>query len=289
MPNHRAKGTPSVKNFSSQKKERSQSEESCGRYGFPGFHRISVSTTARATRIGAFARIDSQKNLYFHSVWATECTKIAHRRSLATFTADQGIAENSAARIIFIRFHRRKNRGSLSLAIFFAEEIAHLGASKSRVIFPRAVNWEKLNPGVSKPGCFPLFSGEVQIVSRTLSGLFLVGALNRPRKRKRTNRENPRTIPEQIGKIPEKSGKSQKRTKKDKKGRTSPDRETPPFETPPFSGPWVKIAAATAENRAILVHSSERSARIASNLRFAIFTLRIFWGYFLEITSRGKK
>ena len=51
-------------------------------------------------------------------------------------------------------------------------------------------------------------------MSRTLSGLFLVGAL-RPRKRKRTNRENPRTIPEQIGKIPEKSGKSQKRTKKE--------------------------------------------------------------------------
>ena len=43
-------------------------------------------------------------------------------------------------------------------------------------------------------------------MSRTLSGLFLVGALNRPRKRKRTNRENPRTIPEQIGKIPERSG-----------------------------------------------------------------------------------
>ena len=68
--------------------------------------------------------------------------------------------------------------------------------------------WEKLNRGVSKPGGFPLISGKVQIVSRTLSGLFLVGALHRPRKRKRTNRENPRTIPEQIGKIPEKSGKS---------------------------------------------------------------------------------
>ena len=53
-------------------------------------------------------------------------------------------------------------------------------------------------------------------MSRTLSGLFLVGALNRPRKRKRTNRENPRTIPEQIGKIPEKSGKSQKRQKRTK-------------------------------------------------------------------------
>ena len=75
--------------------------------------------------------------------------------------------------------------------------------------------WEKLNRGVSKPGCFPLFSGKVQIVSRTLSGLFLVGALNRLRKRKKTNRENPRTIPEQIGKIPGKVPKGQKRTKKE--------------------------------------------------------------------------
>ena len=80
-------------------------------------------------------------------------------------------------------------------------------------------HWEKLNRGVSKPGCFPLFSGKVQIVSRTLSGLFLVGALKRPRKRKVTNRENPRTIPEQIGKIPEKSGKSQKGQKRTKKER----------------------------------------------------------------------
>ena len=64
-------------------------------------------------------------------------TKIAHRRSLAIFTADEGIARNSATRIIFTRFHRRKNRGSL--AIFFAEEIAHLGASKSRAIFPGVV------------------------------------------------------------------------------------------------------------------------------------------------------
>ena len=106
-------------------------------------------------------------------------------------------------------------------------------------------------------------------MSWTLSGLFLVGAksLNRPRKRKRTNREHSRTIPEQIGKIPEKSAKDKKgqkivrisgfsslssaiavflahsaekgqkrRTKKE--GQKSPDRETPPFETPRFSGPW---------------------------------------------------
>ena len=38
---------------------------------------------------------------------------------------------------MFTRFHRRQNRGSL--AIFFAEEIAHLGASKSRAVFPGAV------------------------------------------------------------------------------------------------------------------------------------------------------
>ena len=62
----------------------------------------------------------------------TECTKIAHRRSLAIFTAEEGIAGNSAARTIFTHFLRRKNRGSL--AIFFAEEIAHLGASKNRAI-----------------------------------------------------------------------------------------------------------------------------------------------------------
>ena len=74
-----------------------------------------------------------------------------------------------------------------------------------------------------------VFLGKAQIVSRTLSGLFLVGALNRLRKRKRTNRENPRTIPEQIGKIPEKSGKSQKGQKRTKKSRSgNPPRLKPP-------------------------------------------------------------
>ena len=45
----------------------------------------------------------------------TECTKIAHRRSLAILTADEGIAGNSAARISYTRFYRRKNRGSLAI------------------------------------------------------------------------------------------------------------------------------------------------------------------------------
>ena len=60
----------------------------------------------------------------------TECTKIAHRRSLAIFAADSdsGIAGNSAVGIKFVPFNRRENRRSL--AIFFAEQIAPLGASK---------------------------------------------------------------------------------------------------------------------------------------------------------------
>ena len=49
---------------------------------------------------------------------------------------------------------------------------------------------------------------------------------------KGTNRENPRTIPEQIGKIPEKSGKSQKGQKRTKKEGQVQIGKTPPFETP---------------------------------------------------------
>ena len=64
------------------------------------------------------------------AVGGAECTKIAHRHPLAIFTADEGITGNSAARTLFTHFLRRRNRGSL--AFFFAEEIAHLGASKNR-------------------------------------------------------------------------------------------------------------------------------------------------------------
>ena len=67
----------------------------------------------------------------------TECTKIAHRLSLAILTADEGIAGNSATRTVFTHFLRRRNRGSI--AIFFAEEIAHFGASKNRAILGGAV------------------------------------------------------------------------------------------------------------------------------------------------------
>ena len=63
----------------------------------------------------------------------SERTRIAHLRSPAIFTADEGTARNSAARTIFTHFLRRENRGSLS--IFFGEEIAHLGAPKNRENF----------------------------------------------------------------------------------------------------------------------------------------------------------
>ena len=77
--------------------------------------------------------------------------------------------------------------------------------------------------GEAKLGGFPLFSGKVRIVSRTLSGLFLVGAVDRPRKRKRTNRENPQRAP---GK---KSGKPQEGQKRKDKSRLG----NPPVWKPP--------------------------------------------------------
>ena len=87
------------------------------------------------------------------------------------------------------------------------------------------------NPGGFQTQVFPTFFGNGPDCNcrGPLSGLFRVGALNRPRKRKRTNRENPRTIPEQIGKIPEKPGKSRKGQKMTKKSRSW----NPLFETPP--------------------------------------------------------
>ena len=96
----------------------------------------------------------------------------------------------------------------------------------------RYLYWEKLNRGVSKPGCFPLFSGKVQIVSRTLSGLFLVGALNRLRKRKRDASGKSPDHPRANRKNPGKIGKVPERTKKDKKGRTRPDQEPPLLKHP---------------------------------------------------------
>ena len=87
-------------------------------------------------------------------------------------------------------------------------------------------------PGGFQTRGFPTFFGKgPDCGADPRKGLFLVGALNRPRKRKRTNRENPRTIPEQIGKIPEKSGKSQKGQKKHIKGQVQigkPPRLKPP-------------------------------------------------------------
>ena len=66
-------------------------------------------------------------------------------------------------------------------------------------------------------------------MSRTLLGLFLVGARNRPREKKRTNRENPQRVPGQIRKIPEKSGKSQKGQKRKDRSRSgNPPRLKPP-------------------------------------------------------------
>ena len=97
--------------------------------------------------------------------------------------------------------------------------------------------WEKLNRGgFQTRGGSHFFWERFQIVSRTLSGLFLVGALNRPRRRKQDKSEK---IP---GPSPSKSGKSPGNSKKDKIGQERKDKSRSgnphPFETPPLSGPW---------------------------------------------------
>ena len=107
------------------------------------------------------------------------------------------------------------------------------GQSQDFFMKPSSLFLREAKPGGFLTGGFPTFSGKVQIVSRTLSGLFLVGAVNRPRKRERTNRENPGESPDKSGKSRKDREKSQKQKKKDKRGRTSPDRETQPRLNPP--------------------------------------------------------
>ena len=101
-------------------------------------------------------------------------------------------------------------------------------------------------------------------MSRTLPGLFLVGALNRPRKRKGTNRENPRPIPEQIGKIPEKSGKSQKGQKRKDKSRSG---SPPRLKHPRLAALdiWVEEPLANPENLSSLTSKGCFYFRITSN------------------------
>ena len=125
----------------------------------------------------------------------------------------------SASRSVLLAYVKKKKqrRRASDEAMKLSQKLIAFIAFTSEF---HCLHWEKLNRGVSKPRCFPLFLGKVQIVSRTLSGLFLVGALNRPRKRKGTNRENPQTIPEQIGKIPEKSGKDKKGQKRKDESRS---------------------------------------------------------------------
>ena len=93
---------------------------------------------------------------------------------------------------------------------------------------PRSDMREAKPGGVPNPGVSHFFLGKVQIVSRTLSGLFLVGALIGRERGKGQIGQIPGPFPSKSGKSQSKSGKSQKGPK-DKKGRTSPDRETPPF------------------------------------------------------------
>ena len=60
--------------------------------------------------------------------------------------------------------------------------------------FEESLVWEKLSRGVSKPGGSHFFGNGPDCVADPFfrPSTVLVGAFDRPRKRKRTNRENPR-------------------------------------------------------------------------------------------------
>ena len=115
---------------------------------------------------------------------------------------------NSARDLYPSSVHLQLQQGCLLVLIEWAEQILHA--------------LREAKPGVSKPGGFPLFKGKVLIVSCSLSGLFLVGVLNRREKEEKDGSRKS----QKIGKITKKSGKSKKRTKKDKSGRASPNRES---------------------------------------------------------------
>ena len=134
---------------------------------------------------------------------------------------------------------------------------ANLAAISVKLLgLAQEIRERKTFPNRGGPG-FPLVPGKVRIVLRTLSGLFPVGAVNRPRKR------HIRKIP---GQSPDKSGKFRKNReshKKGKKGRTSPDRESPPVNPPLVYRPL--IAAIVPRNSSVLVFIGYRTA-IARNV-----------------------
>ena len=98
--------------------------------------------------------------------------------------------------------------------------------------------WEKLSRGVSKPILFgkgpDCVADPFLIVPRRCFCQSLLLNQQAEKEEKDTSGTS-RRVPGQIGKIPE----NRESPKKDKKGRTSPDREARPFEPPPppFSGP----------------------------------------------------
>ena len=97
--------------------------------------------------------------------------------------------------------HTNRN---VSLSHESQREIA-LVEAPSRPI-PDYPNKEKF--GSFQTGEFPTFFGKGPDCVADPFGTAARGAVNRLRKRKRTNRENPRRVPGQIGKVP-------KRTKKE--------------------------------------------------------------------------
>ena len=106
---------------------------------------------------------------------------------------------------------------------FFASRCGISGVSRPTILgivqfaILDCMPWEKLNRGVSKPGGFPLFSGSVLIVSRTLSGLFVVGAVKKVEKEEKGK----------SGKFPKSPRTNRKNRESSKKGQKSGKKKEP--------------------------------------------------------------
>ena len=108
--------------------------------------------------------------------------KIAHRRSLATLPQTRVSKGTLQRGPVFTHFLRRKNRGSL--AVFFAEQIAHPGASKNRATLGGAV---KIAAAAAENRAILVRRGVGLSTKQTTERTISLTVLGTPPNRARTN------------------------------------------------------------------------------------------------------
>ena len=152
--------------------------------------------------------------------------------------------------------------------------------------------------GEGKPGGFenrgfPTFLGKVRVVSRTLSGLFLIGAfnaMNSPRKRTRTNGENPWKLPRKSRNNPENHRKRTRRVNKRAKRKDKSRLGNPPRFKPPVYQTLMRRKITFASNRFKDLETPETVSRISRLLRtlFGLGPRRKCWRLFGDWSTRER-